>query len=635
MEDQHIVYQDADVEAGRRGEYLELMYKTPHLIRLKVNDRQAIDDEVVRMLRMRTADDRKYFVQKEVGNIIGVSRQMINRRWQVYRQEGLPALLAGERENSKITPQLLDRLAEIVVENPFLFMHEIRERLEQEGVCGQISDGTLYGALKQMDGRRLVMLMREKSNKQVPGAFMEAGYLIQRLFRMIEQLLSKVRPQDRYQSTSRSCYEYLKRCFRHSIRHSPGPTEKDRYQPRKKLERDRRRNIGFLRSLLGVGSPAQDCPDCHSGQVKSIFRRRRYYQNHRGEKISDYSEVYRCLNPACRTKYFTRPPKGVELYARVHRDVKKMVLRWTFHLRGSLSRVCDELFEHGIKVALTTVLRWLKKAGEESVDLLSLCNQEDWTQPLCIDEKWIKVRSRWHYAFTAVGANTQDLLAVELFYHKDSQAIRTFLLQMNTQGFRPQKITTDLLLGYENVVKEVFPDCIFHECVLHAERDAKRIVRRSLPDDGEQGWRRRLVRRIRTLFKSKNIKQVKKRYAHFLKLQHDAPECVLAVFKMMQRYFPKLCQSVLQKDIPRTTNAVERAIGELEERYHLTKGFTSFYHAQFFLKAHQVYYRLRKIRFGPFRGKNRLELKDNPVGALNFTDYLTPTFDLDCQVYTP
>ena len=80
------------------------------------------------------------------------------------------------------------------------------------------------------------------------------------------------------------------------------------------------------------------------------------------------------------------------------------------------------------------------------------------------------------------------------------------------------------------------------------------------------------------------------------------------------------------KGIPRTTNPVERAIGELEERYQLTKGFTSFYFAQFFIKAFQMYYRLRKIRFGPFRGRSRLQLKRNPIGQMDFTDYLTPTF---------
>lgn len=378
---------------------------------------------------------------------------------------------------------------------------------------------------------------------------------------------------------------------------------------------------------MGFLLPAEHCPDCHSPLIRFVFCRSRGYVNVRGEKIQDYSRIYRCLNPSCRTKYFTVPPKGVELYARVHREVKKMTFRWIFHLRGSLGRVCDELAEHGIQIALTTVLRWLKKAGEECVRTLDLCTQEDWGQPLCIDEKWVKVRGKWNYVFTAVGAKISDLLAIDLFHHKDREAMKTFLLQVKAMGFRPQSITTDLLLGYEGVVAEVFPDCIYNQCVLHAGRDARRIVRQqSLPDDSEEGWKKRLTRRICTLFGSRKLKQVKKRCARFMSLKEQAPEAVSSVFDMVQKYYPKLCLLVTRKDIPTTTNPVERAIGEFEERYHITKGFTSFYYAQFFLKAFQVYYRLRKIGFGPFRRRSRLEVKGSPLGKLHFADYLTPTY---------
>ena len=89
-------YQDEKVEAFRQGDELVVLYTRPHMLRIPVTDRQAIDDEVIRMLKMRTGYGRKYFIQEEVGKIIGVSRQMINRRWQVYRNEGLVALLAGE-----------------------------------------------------------------------------------------------------------------------------------------------------------------------------------------------------------------------------------------------------------------------------------------------------------------------------------------------------------------------------------------------------------------------------------------------------------------------------------------------------------------------------------------------------------
>ena len=626
MEDQGIVYQDGNIEVVKRDEYLELNYKTPHLIRIKAGDRQAIDDEVIRMLRMRTRDGHRYFLQKEVGRIIGVSRQMINRRWGVYKKEGLLRLLSGEWEKSQITPQLLNRLAEIVVENPFLFIHQVKERLQQEGVCGEITDATLNSTLKQMNGRKVVMLMRKKAREGIPRAFMEPRYLIERLFKIIDYLLSFVQTEIKNKVLQQNYYEYLKARFRSGMIHRAGPTEKDKYQQRKKLERDRKRNMGFLRHLLGWMFSADRCPDCQSRDVRFIFKRQRFYLNKKGEKVRDYSLVYKCLNTECGTKYFTRPPDGVELYARVHRDVKKMVLRWIFHLRGTLTRVCDELREQGIKVTSTTVLRWLKKAGEECVDILSLFKQEDLDQPLCIDEKWIKVRGKWCYVFTAVGTRVTDLLAVDLFFHKDGKAIKTFLLKLKAFGFRPTIIVTDLLLGYQKIVREVFPGCTYHQCVLHAERDAKRIVRKSLTGEENEGWRERLTKCIRNLFKSKKPKQVKKRYFRLIKLREQAPSAVQGVFEMVEKYYPKLYQSVLRKDIPKTTNPVERAIGEFEERYHLTKGFSSFYFAQFYLKAYQVYYRLRKISFGPFRRKSRLELKGNPIGKLNYTDYLTPTF---------
>lgn len=152
-------------------------------------------------------------------------------------------------------------------------------------------------------------------------------------------------------------------------------------------------------------------------------------------------------------------------------------------------------------------------------------------------------------------------------FHKDGKAIKTFLLKLKAFGFRPTIIVTDLLLGNQKIVREVFPGCTYHQCVLHAERDAKRIVRKSLTGEENEGWRIRLTKCIRNLFKSKKPKQVKKRYFRLIKLREQAPAAVQGVFEMVEKYYPKLYQSVLRKDIPKTTNPVERAIGEFEERY--------------------------------------------------------------------
>lgn len=623
------IYQNDRVEVSKDDKYLEIKYLNPHIIKIAIDDKMAIDNEVIRMIKMRDEAGGKYFVQKEIGKVIGVSRQMINRRWQVYKEEGLIPLLLGEWEHSKITPELLDRLAEISVENPFLTPKEIIEIFKSEKLCEEMSETTIYNGQRMLDGRKLIELIRKKMNKKMPDSFMEGGYIIEKLFEIIESLFEKVKSTTESINDvihEKSLYQYLKNHYRAVNITGRTPTKKDQYIPRKKLERDRKRNIGFIRRLLAGIGLLEICPDCHNPDIKFKFRRARKYVNKTGEKIEDYSLVYQCLNKCCLTKFFTIPPKGVELYARVHKEVKKMVLRWIFHLRGSLKRVCDELLENGIKVALTTILRWIKKAGEESVEMMKIINQDYMTQPICIDEKWIKVRGKWCYAFTAVGVVMGDLLAVELYYHKGEEEMKAFLLYLKSLGYNPRIIVTDLLMWYEKVVKEVFPDCYYHQCVLHAERDAKRIVRKNLPDGIADEWKKKLVKSIRKIFASKNAKQAKKRYRKFLRLKEEAPEEVLGVFKMMSNYYPKLFQSFVRKDIPKTTNPVERAIGEFEEKYQNMKGFTSFHYARWFLKAFQVYYRLRKISFGSFKGKNRLELKGNPIGKLKFADYLVPTF---------
>ena len=82
---------------------------------------------------------------------------------------------------------------------------------------------------------------------------------------------------------------------------------------------------------------------------------------------------------------FYHPAQGRRTLCQGPQRCKKKVFRWIFHLRGTLSRVLDELLENGIKVSLTTVLRWVKKAGEESVDTLKILDYENWEQPLIIE----------------------------------------------------------------------------------------------------------------------------------------------------------------------------------------------------------------------------------------------------------
>ena len=624
MIENDVILDDERIKVEKQGDYLAIKYKTSYTIKIDSTNRQEIDNEVIRMLRIETQPNKKLFLQKEVGRIIGVSRQMINRRWRVYIEEGLMALLSEEYHKSKLTPNLLSRLEELYIENPFLKKSEIRNILINEKLCKNITDSTIGYARKKLDSNRMIWLLRKKSDRSVPNEYMSSGYLIDKLFIIIENLLSRI-PGKISSFLLKNIYIY-KSYFTRAAKKGIGPTAKDKYKKRIKLERDKRRNKSIIRRLLMSLSCTNRCPDCKSNNVKQHSKRDRYYKNEDGERIMSYSIVYKCQNESCATKYYTIPPRGVELYARVHKKIKKMIFRWIFHLRASMSRVADELLENGIKVSKTTIVRWVKKAGEECVDVFDLKQEEDWEQPICIDEKWIKVRNEWCYVFTAVGSRVQDLLLFDLYWNKDKEAMKSFLLKLKSLGYNPKSITTDLLMGYEVVVKEVFPEAYYHQCVLHAERDAKRLVRNHLTGEENEEWRKKLTKAIRKLFGSKNPKQVKKRMGKLMCLQQNAPEEANSTFKMLEKYYPKLYNSFIVDDLQKTTNAVERAIGEFEEKYHTTKGFSSFHYANFFLKVFQVYYRFRKISFGPLRGFSRLQIKDSKIGKFHFTDYLTPTY---------
>ena len=211
--DKDIVFEDDSVKATEKDDNIEILYKKPNKITLDKNDRKDMDNELIRMLRLRLEDDKKFITQEKIGKIFGISRQMVNRRWQVYKQDGLLALLSGREENFKITPELLRRLEEISVENPFLSASDIKKILISEKLCDDISEASIYSAQRQMDGRRIVELLRKKESKNIPQELSETGYLIGQLLKMIEDLFDKVPPKKKEEVLNNSLYNYLKPCL--------------------------------------------------------------------------------------------------------------------------------------------------------------------------------------------------------------------------------------------------------------------------------------------------------------------------------------------------------------------------------------------------------------------------------------
>ncbi len=324
-----------------------------------------------------------------------------------------------------------------------------------------------------------------------------------------------------------------------------------------------------------------------------------------------------------------------QLYARYSTEVKRRAFQLLFHVRGSYRRVSDFVEELGISVHYGTLLRWVKKAGEEYIDMLRLQGRIV-AATVIIDEKWVKIRDRWHYVFIATDATADDLLHLDLFKRNDKQAIKGFLLTLKALGIYPKVIVTDLLKGYASVIKEVFPEAYHHECILHAKRAARRIVYEYFPGEENKNIRKKLIKKLRWFFESESPKEVTSRFEKIQSLKTQYGEPVRPMIEMLAGYLPKFQEMLERPEIPKTSNTAERVIKELDSKYQNMCGFSSFHVASFMLKVFLVYYRSKKFASGRYQGKSPLEIKGLKLQFLSWTDYLFGHFFSElCQAGEP
>lgn len=623
---ERLIYEDERIAARESDQYLVIEYKQPHRIYLPGSDHLWQDLEIVRLNRLKTLAGTKYLYQEAIGGCFGLSRQMVNRRVMAAKRKGVVGLLSGMYQRSKLTSEVLSRMAELFADNVFIGAERVAEILRTEKLVSSISSATVRHGLELMSAAKLIELLRQRACRDYAGILLGPDYLIERLFGVIEKLIEMIRRR-RWGGLERLCHdtENLHQSF------CRGGRRQDTYRPRKKLARDLRRRFNWLWSILrGKLSRKVRCPDCLESQVRFRFQRARYAWDSQGQRYQSFSQIYRCSNPLCQTKYFTLPPRELELYARYTTGAKRLTFKLLFHVRGSYRRVADFIGELGLAVHPTTIMRWVKKAGEEYTDMLRLQRRLG-AETVIIDEKWVKVRDLWHFVFMATDAVADDLLHLELFKRNDQQAIKCFLLSLKALGIHPKVIVTDLLKAYAGVIAEVFPEAYHHECITHAKRAARTLVRQYFAGDEYQSIRKKLIKKLRRFFQSASVEELMRRFQEIQSLPRQYGEAVQPMIEMLAGYLPKFKTMLQRPDIPRTNNTVERVIKELDSKYQNTYGFSSFHVAAFTLKVFLVYYRYKKYASGRYRGQSPIQIKGLKLKTLSWTEYLFGHFSQLCQ----
>jgi len=240
---------------------------------------------------------------------------------------------------------------------------------------------------------------------------------------------------------------------------------------------------------------------------------------------------------------------------------------------------CMVLYYYGVPLSVlgnwlsvhkTTILRWM----------LGLCYQlfpdvYKWilarvkANVVYIDEKWLKVRGKWHYWFVVLDAETELPVLASLLGTTSKWSCRWIGIKLKQIGKIPGVIITDGLPGYNSLC--CLLDMVKHVlCLFHHQQGVTRWLKKRYKEDKDIDTRKPLMKKV---FQSKDKRTVRRRLG---KLKESSESLGIQEWvEQTESNLPKLLPSVGSVRIPTTTNAIERFFRAFNRFYKVRCGFFS------------------------------------------------------------
>lgn len=191
-----------------------------------------------------------------------------------------------------------------------------------------------------------------------------------------------------------------------------------------------------------------------------------------------------------------------------------------------------------------------------------------------IDEKWIKIRGKWHYWFVALDTDTCLPVMDTLLPNQGKWSCRWFLLKIKLHGINPKSIITDGLVGYIGAIHQVFPAAKHLLCIFHHQQSVSRWVKKYLGDlstDKQQLIKGKMKRVVQT----EDSRTVFRRLESLEKKNDKEKWGIEPWLKAMHEKLPRLLPAIRKNQHPRTTNAIERFFRQFQRFYKTRNGFHS------------------------------------------------------------
>lgn len=560
--------------------------------------------------------------QESLATIFGVKQEHISR-WQGYFRKGEWARLLSMAESSWLTEERCREVVAVWASNIWQTASEVRARLQAQGM--RIGLRAVEEAGRRSGLQEVRRHLRQQYVQTAGVLRPREGYVVQQLFRLVEQLEAQLQGQGRPPEEPVDVV-----ALRQLVGQASSASEEKRWPWLFQMEH----------WLLGAWHTVPDetvrCPYCGSAHVarKSRTPRVKAYLDARGQRQT--VEVYRyyCKNPACSYQTFTDLPAGLVLHSVWTLDARLKGLELYLGLGSSYRRVAGVL-----NLAPATVYHWLAQWGAEPLGVAALFGMVRSSGVVGIDEKYVQIPKsdkpqskmrKWMYVYVAVDMHTLDLLHIDVFPYLGSASARTFLLGLRAKGYEPQVIVTDLCVDYPEVLAAVFPRALHHECVFHALQAWHRHFRDAFGDEYARTAPEIFALRqaLDRIFDARTRRTVEKRYAQWLAQCQpwlEAQPRLQPIVDSVARHYPLLVNAYDRPLIPLTNNATERLIRRFDQHYQNFAGFDSLETARVYLHLFELTY-----RFTPFgrevqphlRGRCPLELAGYDLSNVPLARYL-------------
>ena len=237
---------------------------------------------------------------------------------------------------------------------------------------------------------------------------------------------------------------------------------------------------------------------------------------------------------------------------------------------------CMTLYYHGVSLSVlskwlnvhkTTILRWILGMALALWPIVySWVIERVKARVVYIDEKWLKIRGKWHYWFVVLDTQTGLPVLASLLPSRSRWACRWLGIMLKRIGKNPRVIITDGLLSYHYLM-----DGVKHVlCHFHHQQGVTRWLKKRFHDKEEIAARKSKMKRV---LQSNDKRTVRRRLQ---KLKESSGELGISGWvDQTEQSFPKLLPSVGSACIPRTTNAIERFFRAFSRFYKMRCGFFS------------------------------------------------------------